>query len=82
MSDSNIYMALTQFSAFHLPITERGRQQKSRDRQIGIEGGVCFETEGGELVMPSVLIATSRLDGVLRPIHLDNKEKNEIKKVH
>lgn len=78
MSDSNIYIALTQ--SFCFPSSdrlEREREEvegKSRGREKGTEGGFCSKTEGGVLVMPSVLVTTSGLDGVLRPVHLEEKQ--------
>lgn len=80
MSDSNIYMALARSLGF-FPSSERererfgetGRKQEGRVEAVrrGTEGGFCSRTEGGVLVMPSVLLTTSGLDGVLRPVHLE-----------
>lgn len=74
MSDSNIYMASTQSLCFPLsdPLAREGEavKGKSSGGQRGTEGGICSKTEGGVLVMPSVLITTSGLDGVLHPVHL------------
>lgn len=74
MSDSNIYMALAQSLCFSVERSvERDGEDvegKSRGRQRGTEGGFSSKTEGGVLVMPSVLLTTSGLDGVLRPTHL------------
>lgn len=51
---------------------ENRRYKESGGRQRGTKGGFCFKTEGGVLVMPSVL-TTSGLDGVLRPVHLEGE---------
>ena len=77
MSDSNIYMALAQSLCF--PSSERLERTGGSTRkrvEAGGEGqreGFCSKTEGGVLVMPSVLLTTSGLDGVLRPVHLERK---------
>lgn len=84
MSDSNIYMA---FSAVCLLSVERSFRRereevrgKSRGRRNWTEGGFCSKTEGGVLVMPSVLLTTSGLDGVLRPVHLERRKKKKYNK--
>lgn len=72
MSDSNIYTALAQ-SVLSIKRPSRDREDaegKSRGRQRKTEGCLCSKTEGGVLVMPSV-VTTSGLDEVLHPTHLE-----------
>lgn len=74
MSDSNIYMALAQ-SLLSIERLERTGRKDEERVEAGGEGGFRSKTEGGVLVMPSVLLTTSGLDGVLRPVHLERETR-------